>query len=56
MAKKPPIQESKKWRIDSVYERRRDGPGRVEQAYRILADAEGDAKGTQHDKTRRNDR
>jgi hypothetical protein len=26
------------WRIDSVYVRRRDGPKRIEQAYRILID------------------
>jgi hypothetical protein len=26
----------KRWRINSVYERRRDGPKRIEQAYRIL--------------------
>jgi hypothetical protein len=26
----------KRWRITSVYERRRDGPKRIEQAYRIL--------------------
>lgn len=56
MAKKPRVPESKKWRIDSVYERRRDGPGRVEQAYRILVDPEGGAKEMEHDKTRRNHR
>jgi hypothetical protein len=26
------------WRINSVYVRRRDGPKRIEQAYRILID------------------
>ena len=49
MAKKPRAAKPKRWRISSVYERRRDGPGRVEQAYRILADS----KGTEHDNTRR---
>lgn len=38
MAKKPRAAEPKRWRINSVYERRRDGPQRVEQAYRILVD------------------
>ena len=52
MAKKPRAAQPKRWRIDSVYERRRDGPGRIEQAYRILADA----KGTEHDDTRRYNR
>jgi hypothetical protein len=29
------------WRISSVYVRRRDGPKRIEQAYRILIDGKG---------------
>jgi hypothetical protein len=31
------------WRIDSVYVRKRDGPKRIEQAYRILLDGGKDA-------------
>lgn len=39
MAKKPRAAEPKRWRINSVYERRKDGPKRVEQAYGILVGA-----------------
>lgn len=39
MSRNPPAARPKQWRISSVYERRRDGPKRIEQAYRILIDA-----------------
>jgi hypothetical protein len=36
MSSKPRATRPQQWRIASVYERRRDGPKRIEQAYRIL--------------------
>jgi hypothetical protein len=50
MSKNPRAAQTKQWRINSVYERRRDGRKRVEQAYRILVDA----KEVNHNNTRRN--
>jgi hypothetical protein len=35
------VRHAPPWRIDSVYVRRRDGPKRIEQAYRILIDGKG---------------
>jgi len=35
----PRTARPKRWRIDSVYIRRRDAPKRIEQAYQILIDA-----------------
>jgi len=32
-----------RWKIDSVYVRRRDGPQRIERAYRILLGSEAAA-------------
>jgi hypothetical protein len=36
MSRNPRAARSEQWRINSVYVRRRDGPKRIEQAYRIL--------------------
>lgn len=36
MSRSPRAARPTPWRIDSVYLRRRDGPKRIEQAYRIL--------------------
>jgi hypothetical protein len=36
MSSNPRAARPKRWRIDSVYVRRRDAPKRIEQAYRIL--------------------
>jgi hypothetical protein len=36
----PRARRPKQWRIDSVYERRRDAPKRIERAYRILIEGE----------------
>jgi hypothetical protein len=49
MSKDSRAAQPKQWKVNSVYERRRDGPKRIEQAYRILID------GTEanHNKTRR---
>ena len=38
MSRSPRAARPKQWRISSVYVRRRDGPKRIEQAYRILID------------------
>jgi len=38
MSKNPRAARPKRWRIDSVYIRRRDAPKRIERAYRILID------------------
>ena len=35
----PRAARPEQWRIDSVYERRRDAPKRIERAYRILIEA-----------------
>jgi len=50
MSKNPRAAQPKQWRISSVYERRRDGRKRVEQAYRILVDG----REANHNNTRRN--
>ena len=39
MSKSPRAARPAQWRISSVYVRKRDGPKRIEQAYRILIDA-----------------
>ncbi len=49
MSKNPRAAQPKQWRISSVYQRRRDGPKRIEQAYRILIDG----KEANHNKTKR---
>jgi hypothetical protein len=36
MSRNPRAARPKRWRIDSVYVRKRDAPKRIEQAYRIL--------------------
>ncbi|MBA3472300.1 MAG: hypothetical protein LC781_19140 [Actinobacteria bacterium] len=52
MSRNPRAARPKKlWRIASVYERRRDGPKRIEQAYRILI--EGGEEDPQKMKRRR---
>jgi len=38
MSRNPRAARPEQWRINSVYVRRRDGPKRIEQAYRILVD------------------
>jgi len=38
MSRSPQAARPARWRISSVYVRRRDGPKRIEQAYRILID------------------
>ncbi len=38
MSRNPGAARPRQWRIDSAYARRRDGPKRTEQAYRILID------------------
>ncbi len=43
MSKSPRAARHARWRIDSVYVRKRDGPKRIEQAYRILLDGGKDA-------------
>jgi hypothetical protein len=38
MSRSPRAARPTLWRISSVYVRKRDGPKRIEQAYRILID------------------
>jgi hypothetical protein len=38
MSRSPGAARPARWRISSVYVRKRDGPKRIEQAYRILID------------------
>ena len=51
MSKNPRAAQPKRWRISSVYERRREGPKRVEQTYRLLVGA----REVNHNDTRRRD-
>ena len=39
MSRNPRAARPKQWRINSVYVRRREGPKRIELAYRILIEA-----------------
>jgi hypothetical protein len=45
MSGNPRAARPEQWRINSVYVRRRDGPKRIEQAYRVLIEGgEGNAE------------
>jgi hypothetical protein len=41
MSRSPRTARPAQWRISSVYMRKREGPKRIEQAYRILIDGKG---------------